>query len=236
MWWYRPLLITENLSFSIYEVGGRFDPETIQNMVQLLPVFSDILSFFSVIIVAWFGYNQHTKNKLIDSKIDHYKQQLKEKAIKDSESSAIIYGELWRGLHELHTDRVYIIQPHPTHTNRYLTITMEVKKKGVSAMKPNIQALPMSEVANYVSILARERFVNFQDISMEMADKQAKAIMGIAGVLSLSLIRLENTEGKWIGNIVCEHTQNLCSQCGKCQKVLEEMAKIIAPILPDYEG
>lgn len=197
---------------------------------------SDEISFLSVIIVAWFSYNQHTKNKLIDSKIDHYKKQLKEKATRDSESSAIIYGELWRGLHEVHTDRVYIIQPHPSHTNRYLSITMEVKKKGVSAMKPNIQALPMSDVANYVSILAKERFVTFQDISSDVADKQAKSIMGIAGVLSMSLIRLENTDGKWIGNILCEHTQQLCWQCAKCQKVLEEMAKIIAPILPDYEG
>jgi len=172
----------------------------------------------------------------VDAKIDAYKRQLKEKMSKDSESAAIIYGELWRGLHELKTDRVYIVQPHPSHANRFLTITMEVKKKGVSAMKPNVQGLPMSEVANFVSIIAKERFINFDDISADVIDKHAKAIMGIAGVLSMSIMRLENTDGKWIGNIFTEHTQKICWKCGKCEKVMEDMAKVIAPILPDYEG
>lgn len=199
-------------------------------------LFSEILSFLSAVIVAWFAYNQHTKNKKIDLKIDQYKAQLKERATKDAESSAIIYGELWRGLHELKCDRVYIIQPHPSHTNRYLTITMEVKKKGVSPMKPIIQALPMSEVANFVSILARERWTIFEDISREMDDKHAKAILSIAGVLSMSIARLENLEGKWIGNIIGEHTQKLCWNCHKCEKTLGELSKIISPILPDYEG
>ena len=200
------------------------------------PLMSDVLSFAAIIITAYLTYRQKTHNKKNDSKIEQYKAQLKEKSTKDAESSAIIYGELWRGLHELKTDRVYIIQPHPSHTNRFLTITMEVKKKGVSAMKQNIQALPMSDVANFVSILARETFINFNDISTDIIDKEAKSIMGIAGVLSMSLVRLENTDGKWIGNIICEHTQKLCWQCGKCEKVLGDMAKIIAPILPDYEG
>ena len=53
---------------------------------------------------------QETYNNYCD-KIDNYKKQLKEKATKDSESSAIIYGELWRGLHELHTDRPAIRIP-----------------------------------------------------------------------------------------------------------------------------
>lgn len=194
-------------------------------------------AFIGAAALIFITLYQNLRNiRKVDSKIDEYKRELKAKMSKDSESAAIIFGELWRGLHELKTDRVYIIQPHPSHANRFLTITMEVKKKGVSPMKQNIQSLPMSDVANFVSILAKERFINFNDISVDVIDKQAKSIMGIAGTLSLSIHRLENTEGKWIGNIVCEHTQKLCWQCNKCEKTLGEMAKIIAPILPDYEG
>ena len=207
------------------------------NAMTITPdVIPDIISGIGVILIAWFSYNQHAKNKLIDFKIDKYKQQLKEKNTKDAESAAIIYGELWRALHELKTDRVYIVQPHPSQSNRFLTITMEVKKKGVSAMKPNVQSLPMSEVANFVAVIAKEKFIRYNDISADVVDKHAKAIMGISGVLSMAIQRLENTDGKWIGNIFCEHTQKICWDCMKCEKVLSELAKIISPILPDYEG
>ena len=196
----------------------------------------DILAAIGFIFVSWMQYNQYSKNKMVDLKIDQYKSDLKNKSSKDAESAAMIYGQLWQALHDLKTDRVYIIQPHPSNVNRYLTITMEVRKKGVSSMKPNMMALPMSDVANFVSVLAKERWIRYDDISTELFDKQARAILVVAGVQSLSIHRLENSDGKWIGNLVCEHTQKVCWDCLKCEKLMAELAKTISPILPDYEG
>jgi len=197
---------------------------------------SEIISALGAILATALSFYQYRNNRSAGRKIESYKKQLTEKLSKDSESAAMIYGILWEGLHKLGTDRIYILQPHPSHANRFLTITMEVRRGGVSAMKPQLQSLPMSEVANFVSVIARERFIRYDDISTNLIDKRSRAIMGIAGVLSIAIHRLENIDGKWIGNIFSEHTQIICRSCGKCEKVLAEMARVIAPILPDYEG
>ena len=197
---------------------------------------SDIISTLGALFATILSFYQYRNNRSASRKIESYKKQLTEKLSKDSESAAMIYGVLWEGLHKLGTDRIYILQPHPSHANRFLTITLEVRRGGVSAMKPNLQSLPMSEVANFVSLIAKERFIRYDDISTNLIDKRSRAIMGIAGVLSIAIQRLENLDGKWIGNIFCEHTQKKCWQCNMCEEILSDMAKVIAPILPDYEG
>ena len=217
------------------------NPDTMMPLTAIVSSFaqidiSEIMSALAALLASIFSFYQFRNNRSASRKIETYKKQLTEKLSKDSESAAMIYGILWEGLHKLGTDRIYIIQPHPSHANRFLTITMEVRRGGVSAMKPNIKSLPMSEVANFVSIIAKERFIRYDDISTNLIDKRSRAIMGIAGVLSIAIHRLENIDGKWIGNIFCEHTQIICRKCGKCDKVLSEMARVIAPILPDYEG
>lgn len=195
---------------------------------------SDLLGVSSIFIVGWFSYNQYTKNKLTDLKIEEYKRHLIEKADRDSESFAIIYGELWRMLHELKADRVYILQPHPADSNRFISITLEVKKKGVSSMKLNIQSIPMSEVAIFASKIATIKFIKYNDIGDDMVDANMKAIMSIAGVQSLAIHRLESLEKKWIGNIACEHTHKPCWDCMKCEKTMQDIAKVVQPILPAY--
>jgi hypothetical protein len=197
---------------------------------------SGIVSALAAILATMFSFYQHRNNRGMTKKLEEYKRKLTEKMNKDSESAAIIYGELWDGLHRLSTDRIYILQPHPSHANRFLTITMEVRRSGVSSMKPKVQSLPMSDVPRFVAMVARERFISYPDVATNAMDKRMRAIMGISGVLSMSIYRLENADGKWIGNIFCEHTQKLCWNCNKCEKTMAEMAKVIQPILPDYEG
>jgi hypothetical protein len=197
---------------------------------------SGLITAIAAALTIIFSVYQYMNNRGVTKKLEEFKRKLTEKLNRDSESAGIIYGELWDGLHKLGSDRIYIIQPHPSHANRYLTITMEVRRNGVSAMKPYLQSLPMSDIPKYVSVISRDKFLLFDQIATKVMDKRARSIMGVAGVLSMAVHRLENTDGNWIGSLVCEHTQAKCWGCLKCEEILEDMAKIISPILPEYEG
>ena len=195
-----------------------------------------IISALGVIITAWFSYNQYTKNKKTDLKIEQFHNQQKKRTKENMEILATIYGELWMTLYSLRADRVYILQPHPASKNLFISITVEVKKKGVSAMKHNIDSVPMSEVPMLAYRLAKEDFVLWNNASIaRMIDKRISSIMSISGTLSVSAAKMVNQEKHWIGNVVAEHTQNDCNDCGQCEDVMRDLAKQIQTILPDYE-
>ena len=80
------------------------------------------------------------KNKFTDLKIEKWKEEEEAKTAKRSDNMANIYGVLWQLLHELSADRVYIVQPHPLINNLFLSISLEVRRNGVSPMKPCIPA------------------------------------------------------------------------------------------------
>ena len=83
---------------------------------------ANIISSLGVIIAAWFSYNQYTRNKLTDLKVDQYKKDEEKKSYRRSENSAKVFGELWRILFEVKADRVYIVQPHPIGMSSHLSI------------------------------------------------------------------------------------------------------------------
>ena len=70
-----------------------------------------IISAIGTIIAAWFAYNQYTKNKLTDLKIEKFRKDEEIKSIRRSDNSSIVYGELWNILHELDADRVILFSP-----------------------------------------------------------------------------------------------------------------------------
>ena len=112
-------------------------------MMEYIPA---IISAIGTILVAWFAYNQKTKDKMTDLKIEQIRTNNEMKQRRRANNSAIVHGELWEALHELHADRVYIVQPHPLGNESMISIYFESKRKGVESMKPTIQDLKMSEV------------------------------------------------------------------------------------------
>lgn len=115
-------------------------------MVEYIP---SIISAIGTIIAAWFAYNQYSKNKLTDLKIEKFKKDEEERSHRRADNSSIVFGELWTVLHELNADRVYIVQPHPLGNESLLSIYYEVKRKGIEPMKPHVQDLHISEVAKF---------------------------------------------------------------------------------------
>ena len=59
-----------------------------------------IISTLSTIVLGWFTYNQHTKNKTTDAKIEQMKENADTKSEIRNEKMAKIYGILWRILYE----------------------------------------------------------------------------------------------------------------------------------------
>lgn len=194
-----------------------------------------IISAIGVIVTAWFSYNQYSKNKKTDAKLEHWKAEEEKKNEKKSENIAKIYGVLWQLLHNLQADRVYIVQPHPLTNNLFLSISVEVKRNGVSGMKDCVQDLPMSDVAVFASELSQRDFLFYKDIDDEVKDKKARAMLSNNGSFSAIVKRLTDDEYDWIGSIFCEFTRETDIQPVYARKELGDAANNVQYILPEYK-
>lgn len=194
---------------------------------------ANVLSACGTIVAAYFAYNQYTKNKLTDLKVEYFKKEEERRSYKRSENTAKVFGELWRILYELKADRVYVVQPHPLSHVAFLSIQFEVKRKGVAGMIESVQSLPMSEVAAFSKDLAENLFMYYTDIDNEVKDKVAKSLMSVNGCEAVAIKRL-NSSTDWVGNIFCEFTDGQHLDEETTHRVLHEAAVNIQYILPEY--
>lgn len=195
-----------------------------------------IISAIGTIIAAWFAYNQYTKNKLTDVKIEKFKQEEKAKNKRRNDSSAIVFGELWNVLYSIKADRVYIVQPHPLGNECLLSIYYEVKRKGVEGMREKIHNLKMSEVAKFSADLSKNLFMYITNIDEQVNDKYAKALLSSCGCNAAIVKRLTDNKYDWIGNIFCEFTHPIDDILeDEAREVLHEAAMNIQYLLPEYK-
>lgn len=194
-----------------------------------------ILTAIGAVIMAWFTYNQRTKDKLTDLRIEKWRQEKNRESKRRSDNSSIIYGELWNVLHILGADRVYIVQPHPLGKEERLSIWFEVKRKGVEPMKPHIQNLDISEVAVFNRMLTENLFLYLTDIDKQVEDKYAKSILSSYGCCSAIIKRLSDSKHDRNGNIFCEFTRPLTISENEAHEVLHTAATNIQYILPPID-
>lgn len=186
-------------------------------------------------MAAWFAYNQYSKNKLTDLKIERFKQEEAAKNIRRNYNSAVVFGELWNILYRLKADRVYIVQPHPLGDACMLSVFYEVKRKGVEGMRERIHNLRMSEVANFASMLSKNLFLYITDIDKQVDDKYAKAILSSCGCEQAVIKRLNDNRYDWVGSIFCEFTRPIKFSDEEAHAILHEAAMNIQYILPEYK-
>lgn len=201
-------------------------------MIEYLPA---IISAIGTIIAAWFSYNQYSKNKLTDLKIEQFKKDEEAKSIRRADNSALVYEGLWSILHELNADRVYIIQPHPLGNESLISIYYEVKRKGIEPMKPHLQNLHISEIAKFSGELVRNLFMFITDIDEQVEDKYAKAIISSHGCQSVIIKRLNDNRYDWVGSICCEFLHPIDVEEEKARQVLHEAAMTIQYLLPEFK-
>lgn len=193
-----------------------------------------IISAIGVIIAAWFSYNQYTKNKLTDMKVEQMKRDHEINRKRRSDNSALVHGELWEVLHELKADRVYIVQPHPLGNESMVSIYFESKRKGVESMKPRIQNLKMCDVAKFCSELTKNLFMFIKDIDGQVPDRYAKSLLSSCGTEQVIIKRLSDNSHDWVGSIFCEFTHGVDIDENEARAILHEAAMNIQYILPQF--
>ncbi len=202
--------------------------------MDLTQVIVTALSVISTLGVAWFGYNQHTKDKSTDKKFEQLEEDKKERRAVVNANIGRIFGELHRLLHELHADRVYIAQPHPLSSQKYITITMEVTQHGVSSMAGYVQKLQLGEVAAFVKELATRDYRLYEDV-FSIQDGKTQAIMCLGGTQKVAIRRLVNTSGDWIGSLFVESANESDFDITKVELGMRGSGNLIQYILPPYE-
>ena len=193
-----------------------------------------IISAIGVIITGWFTYNQRTKDKLTDLKIEKWKREESLKLSLKNSNIVKINGELWQLLHDLKADRVYIIQPHPLISNAFISITLEAKRKEIVSMKEVIYKMPIADIAVFCADLAKREFMLYKNVMEEVKDKRAQAILSSNGTVQVIIRRLSDDRHEWVGSIVCEFTRPVDLLPDFARKELLEAANNIQYILPEY--
>lgn len=200
---------------------------------------SAIISAIGVIITGvlglWFKYNQKTKDKLTDLKIEQFKQEQEIKNKRRNDSSAIVFGELWSILYQMKADRVYIVQPHPLGNECLLSVYYEVKRKGIEGMRNKIQNLKMSEVAKFSADMSKNLFMYITNIDEQVDDKYAKSLLSSCGCQAAIIKRLNDSKYDWVGSIFCEFTSPMEVSEDEARTIMHEAAMNIQYLLPEYK-
>ena len=154
---------------------------------------------------AWLQYNQNTKEKMTDFKIEKLKAENTERAALNNRHIATIHGAMWELLHKLETDRCFIIQPHPEHKHLYMSVALEVDRKGISPVKDVFQNIPISDMAGFVKEAATNHWIYYNDVEKQVGDRKAQSMMFLAGSVQIAIRQLVDVKGSWIGSLVIEN-------------------------------
>lgn len=203
--------------------------------LEFLP---QILSGIASILALWFTYNQYTKNKITDYKIEKWKQEEHSNNVKQAGNIATIYGELWELLYFLKADRVYLIQPHPLYKEMYISATLEVKQYGVSSVRDSLCDIKIESVAKFVSDLANTEYKFIKGVETSELDDKIKSIMTSNGCHSVALRRLSDEKNNWIGTIVIGYIHNFNNDMDieLIEKMSRSSALAIQYILPEFNA
>ena len=194
-----------------------------------------LTSFFTLVstaLVGWYAYNQKTKDKMTDFKIEQVKKENEEKAAKNNRYTGIIFGELWHLLNRLETDRCFILQPHPAGKSLYVSVILEVCRKSIASVKNVVQNVPVSDISKFAKALATIEYLHIDDVDTEVDDMRAKSLMKMSGSIHLSIRQLINYDHEWVGSLVVENLVEREIDHELTEEMMRSVALTIQFILP----
>lgn len=192
-----------------------------------------VITALGVIVLGWFQYNQHTKNKETDDRLKRREEEDKEKRNADKVASQNIYRELWSLLHKLDGAlRVYIVQPHPLDRAKFISIQYEVLSEGMVSIMQFVHRTPISSLPGFVVELESNEFL-FWHSQAEVKDGRARSIMHQIGTDQMVAVRMKDGE-VWKGNIVVDFDSNAID-AEAVQAKLMEAKTVIKYMLPEIE-
>lgn len=200
---------------------------------------SEIITSVGAIIATVCAFFQYTKNKMTDYKIERFREEEKIKCKLDAENLSQIYGLMWKLLYSHGFDRVYIVRPYPQKRHEFIKVQLEVRRNGISSIKPMIQAQPIDEIPHFISRLSKEDFFVINDVGneQEVQDVVTRSIFSCNGTVCGIFGRLENREGKWDGNVFATNThhKNYNDNIDNLQRAVAATCDRIQLILPEVE-
>ena len=141
---------------------------------------------------------------------------------------------MWRILYETKADRVYIAQPHPLTNALYLSVGIEVKRKGL-AKNAIEDTLSLSEIANFTADLSKREFIFYADVAKDVRDNRAKALFYCNGTESAVIRRLHDDQD-WVGSLFVEFVYKRNDLIPATLKdMLAEAANEIQYDLPEFK-
>lgn len=192
-----------------------------------------IIGAIGTIILGFLQYNQYTKNKHTDYKLEKWKSEDREINKQRSEHAMLVFGELWELLYKLNADRIYIVQPHPLGNEEMFTIYFEVKRSWAVSMKPHIQHMKMSDVPKFASELAKNLFMYITNIDSQVKDRYAQSLFASCGTSNVIVKKLSNNRFSYIGSIFCEFTDEMKIDEDEAKDLLHKCATSVQYILPE---
>lgn len=206
------------------------------NIADIIVAIGGVIGAIGGVYAIWTKYNQDAKNKKTDYEIEKLRNEDKIKNKRRSDNAMLVFGELWNVLYNSGASRVYIVQPHPLGHEEMLTVYFEVKRRGVEPMRPHIQQLKISEVANFASSLVKNVFMYITDIEEQVEDRYARSIISSHGTCNAIVKRLSDNRHDWVGSIFCEFTQPMTISEEDAKELLHNAATNIQYILPEIKS
>jgi len=225
---YQLSIINYQLSIVNYQFS-------IKEVEHLSTILVSIIGAVVAIWGAWFTYNQKVHNDKHEHKLEKMRAETAEKMAINNRHYAMIYGYLGELLHKLDIDRCFIIQPHPEHKHLFLSVAIEVDRKGISAVKDSFQNVPISDMAVFVKELATKVWLYFDDVNNQVECRKAQALMFMAGSVQIAIRQLVNAQGSWIGSLVVENINQKEFDKEDCMEIIKNTANVIQFVLPPIQ-
>lgn len=206
------------------------------DIASIIESIGSLFGVFATVFTGWFAYNQYTKNKKTDFKLEQMRKHEAERYRKRNDNSILVYDALWHLLFDTKADRVYIVQPHPLGNEEMLTIHFEVKKRSAESMKPLIQDMKICEVAKFAGDLVKNLFLYITDINKQVSDRYAQSMFSACGTKHAIVKRLSDSHYDWVGSIFVEYHDEMPVSEEEARELLHNCATEIQYRLPRIEA
>lgn len=194
---------------------------------------AETIQAVGVVLVGIFSFLQYWFNKKADHNFKVKEKEIERMSYRRADNSATIYRELYNLLHDLHADRVYIVQPHPLGNEDSLSVYYEVTRKGIAGMKEQLQKLQIKSLAVMTGELAENLFLAIENIDEQIKDKYAKSMLLNNGTNKVFIKRLSDNKFDWCGSLFVEYTLDKYTDVNEIRHTMHTSASAIQYILPE---
>ena len=194
---------------------------------------AETIQAVGVVLVGIFSFLQYWFNKKADHNFKVKEKEIERMSYRRADNSATIYRELYNLLHDLHADRVYIVQPHPLGNEDSISVYYEVTRKGIAGMKEQLQKLQIKSLAVMTGELAENLFLAIENVDEQIKDKYAKSMLLNNGTNKVFIKRLSDNKFDWCGSLFVEYTHDKYTDVNEIRQTMHTSASAIQYILPE---